>query len=66
MYLPTDKRNATALALLERGYVEQMYLSTDSCASIDWFPEETVEVLMSEGAVREWTSRWCTSRSCRR
>ena len=56
MYLPTDKRNATTLALLERGYVGQMFISADACATLDWFPDETVEVLMREGAVKDWTS----------
>jgi phosphotriesterase-related protein len=55
MYLPIDRRLNTAQALLERGYEEQMFLSADSCASIDWFPEETVEVLMREGVVKDWT-----------
>ena len=55
MYLPMDRRIPTALALLERGYAERMFLSADSCASIDWFPEETVEILMREGAVKDWT-----------
>ena len=57
MYLPTDKRNATVLALLERGHVEKMHLSMDSCASIDWFNEATEEVLREQGAVREWHTR---------
>ena len=55
MYLPTEKRHATALALLERGYAERMFLSADSCATLDWFPDETVEVLVREGAVKDWT-----------
>ena len=32
MYLPMDRRNATAQALLERGYADRMFLSADSCA----------------------------------
>jgi phosphotriesterase-related protein len=55
MYLPMDRRLNTAQALLEKGYEERMFLSADSCASIDWFPEETVEVLQREGAVKDWT-----------
>jgi len=55
MYLPMDRRLNTAQALLERGYEERLFLSADSCASIDWFPEETIEVLMREGAVKDWT-----------
>lgn len=55
MYLPFERRNATTLALLERGYAERMFISADSCASLDWFPDETVELLMREGAVDDWT-----------
>ena len=55
MYLPTERRNATTLALLERGYARQMFISADSCATLDWFPDETVETLMREGAVKDWT-----------
>ncbi len=55
MYLPTGRRNATTLALLERGYAEQMFIAADSCATLDWFPDETVEILVREGAVKDWT-----------
>lgn len=55
MYLPMDRRLNTAAALLEKGYAERMFLSADSCASIDWFPDEMVEMLMREGAVKDWT-----------
>ena len=34
-----------------------MHLSMDSCASIDWFNEQTIEGLMEQGAVREWHTR---------
>ncbi len=51
MYLPTERRNATTLALLERGYADRMVLSADSCASLDWFPGETVGQLVAAGAV---------------
>ncbi len=56
MYLPTERRNATVLALLERGYADRMFLSADSCASIDWFPEEIEEQLLEQGAVKDWTT----------
>jgi phosphotriesterase-related protein len=55
MYLPMDRRLNTAQALLEKGYEERIFLSADSCASLDWFPDETVEVLTREGAVKDWT-----------
>jgi phosphotriesterase-related protein len=53
MFLPTDKRNATMLALLERGHVERMFIGQDFCATIDWFPEEAVEGLVGGGLVNE-------------
>jgi len=55
MYQPMERRLNTAQALLEKGYEEKLFLSADSCASIDWFPEEMVEMLMGEGAVKDWT-----------
>lgn len=49
------RRIPTALSLRERGHAERIFLSADSCASLDWFAEETVGVLMREGAVKDWT-----------
>ena len=42
MFLPTDQRNATVLALLERGHAERMFLSQDFDIdrTLDWFPPE--------------------------
>jgi phosphotriesterase-related protein len=45
LYLPTDRRNATVLALLERGYADRMLLSQDFCSTLDWFPAEVAEQL---------------------
>ena len=45
IFLPTDKRNATVLALLERGYADRMFLSQDYCSTLDWFPAEVQEQL---------------------
>ena len=56
MYLPTERRNATVLALLERGYADRMFLSADSCASIDWFSPEAAEQLLEAGAVKDWNT----------
>jgi phosphotriesterase-related protein len=53
MFLPMDKRNATVVELLNRGYAERMFLSQDFCATIDWFPEEAEEQLIAGGLVRE-------------
>jgi phosphotriesterase-related protein len=40
--LPTEQRNATVLALVERGYEDRMVMSHDACATIDWFPREMI------------------------
>lgn len=55
MYLGMEQRLATAAALFERGHAERMFISADSCGTLDWFPEETVEELMNQGAVKDWT-----------
>jgi phosphotriesterase-related protein len=54
LYLPTDRRNATVLALLERGYAERMMLSQDFCSTIDWFPPEVAEQLKATEAA-DWS-----------
>ena len=54
IFLPTEKRNATVLALLERGYAERMFLSQDFCSSIDWFPREVQEYLKAN-EVPDWS-----------
>lgn len=48
IFLPTEKRNATVLALLERGYADRMFLSQDACSTLDWFPPEVAEQLRAE------------------
>ncbi|MGO9762254.1 MAG: phosphotriesterase [Solirubrobacteraceae bacterium] len=55
MYLPIDKRNATAAELLRRGHAERLMISQDFCASIDWFPPEAAEVFEASGAIRNWS-----------
>jgi phosphotriesterase-related protein len=55
MYLPIDKRNATAAELLRRGHAERIMISQDFCASIDWFPAEAAEVFEGSGAIRNWS-----------
>jgi phosphotriesterase-related protein len=54
LFLPTEPRNKTVLALLERGYAERMFLSQDYCSSIDWFPAEVQEYL-KENEVPDWS-----------
>jgi phosphotriesterase-related protein len=57
--LPTDRRNATVLTLLERGYAERMFLSQDFdipiAAGLDWYPPEVVEQLQAAGAATDWS-----------
>jgi phosphotriesterase-related protein len=55
MYLPIDKRNATAAELLRRGHAQRLMISQDFCASIDWFPPEAGAVFESSGAIRNWS-----------
>jgi len=55
MYLPMDRRNATAAELLRRGHAARMFLSQDFCATIDWFPPEAAEALQAQGAIRNWS-----------
>jgi phosphotriesterase-related protein len=54
IFLPTDKRNATVLALLEQGRADRMFLSQDYCSSIDWFPIE-VQAYLKENEVPDWS-----------
>ena len=55
MYLPIDRRNATAAELLRRGHAERLIISQDFCATIDWFPPEAAEAFETQGAIRNWS-----------
>ncbi|MDE3070791.1 MAG: phosphotriesterase [Acidobacteriota bacterium] len=55
MFLPIDRRNATAAELLRRGHAERIMIAQDYCASIDWFPPEAAETFVAQGAVRNWS-----------
>ena len=57
IFLPYEKRQATAKALLERGFADRMFLSADSCATLDWFPPETIDQLIESGMANDWTIR---------
>ena len=57
LFLPYDKRQATARALLERGYADRIFLSADSVATSDWFPPNVIEQLIAAGAAKDWTIR---------
>ena len=54
IFLPTEKRQATALTLLERGYADRMFLSQDYCSTIDWFPAE-VQAYLKANEVPDWS-----------
>jgi phosphotriesterase-related protein len=54
VFLPTDRRNATVLALLERGYADRMFISQDYCSTIDWFPAEVADYLR-QNEVPDWS-----------
>jgi phosphotriesterase-related protein len=62
MYLPYDQRQATTLALLERGYADRIFLSADSCATIDWFPPSAVGQMVEAGMAKDWTIRMVPER----
>ncbi len=55
MYLPIDRRNATAAELLRRGHAERLMISQDFCASIDWFPPEAGQAFEESGRIRNWS-----------
>lgn len=54
MFLPTENRNRTVLALLERGHADRMFLSQDYCSTIDWFPDH-VERELKATAAPKWS-----------
>jgi phosphotriesterase-related protein len=59
LFLPTDRRNATVLALLEKGYADRMFLSHDFDVPIanglDWYPPEVIAQLEAAGAAPDWS-----------
>ena len=57
MYLPFENRQRTTRALLERGYADRLFLSADSCATIDWFPPEAIEQMLAAGMAKDWNIR---------
>jgi phosphotriesterase-related protein len=57
LFLPYERRQASAKALLERGYADRIFLSADSVATTDWFPPNVIEQLLASGAAKDWTIR---------
>ena len=54
IFLPTDRRQATTLALLERGYVDRMFIAQDFCSTLDWFPRE-IQDYLRQNEVPDWS-----------
>jgi len=54
IFLATDRRNATVLALLEEGYANRMFLSQDYCSTLDWFAREVQDYLKAN-EVPDWS-----------
>jgi phosphotriesterase-related protein len=57
MFLPYEQRQATTLALLERGHADRMFISADSCATLDWFPPAAAEQMLAAGLAKDWDIR---------
>ena len=49
-----EQRQATVLALLEKGHADRMFLSQDWCSTLDWFPPE-MEEQMKPVAAPNWS-----------
>jgi phosphotriesterase-related protein len=54
IFLPTEQRQATVLALLEKGHADRMFLSQDWCSTLDWFTPEVAEQ-MAAAAAPNWS-----------
>jgi phosphotriesterase-related protein len=57
LFLPYEQRQATTRALLERGYADRIFLSADSCATLDYYPAEATEQLVAGGMAKDWSIR---------
>src|SRR5919199_4321108 len=59
LFLPTDRRNATVVELLGRGYAERLFLSQDFdipiAEGLDWYPPEMIEQFDASGAATDWS-----------
>jgi phosphotriesterase-related protein len=55
LFLPIEKRNATVLELLKRGYADRMMLSQDFPVAFDWYSPEMMEQLSAAGAEKDWS-----------
>jgi len=50
IFLPTEQRQKTVLALLEKGHANRMFLSQDWCSTLDYFTPEIEEQLVPTAA----------------
>jgi phosphotriesterase-related protein len=50
IFLPTEQRQQTVLALLEKGHADRMFLSQDWCSTLDWFTAEAEEQIKPQAA----------------
>ena len=50
-----ERRLPTAATLLERGYADQMFLSQDYCATLDWYPPAIGRQMLDSGLARWWS-----------
>src|SRR5215217_1444570 len=50
IFLPTEQRQKTLLALLEKGDADRMFLSQDWCSTLDWFTPEAEEQIKPTAA----------------
>jgi phosphotriesterase-related protein len=57
LFLPYDQRQTTTRALLERGYADRIFLAADSCATLDYYPENVLEQMIAAGMAKDWTIR---------
>ena len=48
--LPTEQRQKTVLALLEKGHADRMFLSQDWCSTLDWVTAEQEEQIKPQAA----------------
>jgi phosphotriesterase-related protein len=54
LFLPTEQRQATVAALLEKGHADRMFLSQDWCSTIDWFTPEA-EAQLKPAVAPHWS-----------
>lgn len=50
IYLPTEQRQVTVLALLEKGHADRMFLSQDWCSTLDYYTPEVAEQMVPTAA----------------